>query len=52
MESQPYDIIETTLNIDLQRKILLGWSNVPSVIKQWCRDFYSYARLGGFSISK
>lgn len=45
MESLPYDVIETTLNIDAQRKILLAWSNVPSIIKQWSRDFPSHCKI-------
>ncbi len=45
MNEQPYDVIETTINIDAQRKILLCWSNTPSVMKQWQRDFSSYCKL-------
>lgn len=45
MESQPYDVIETTLNIDSQRKVLLAWSNVPATMKQWGRDFPGYCKL-------
>lgn len=45
MDEQPYDVIETTLNIDAQRKILLGWSNVPATMRQWSKDFSSYCKL-------
>lgn len=39
METQPYDVIETTINLDVQLKVLLGYSNHPATIKQWLRDF-------------
>ena len=45
METLNYDVIETTLNIDAQRKVLLGWSNVPSTMKQWLKSFPSYCNL-------
>lgn len=52
METQPYDVIETTINLDAQLKVLLGYSNHPATIKQWLRDFPSYCKLAtdGYSV--